>query len=132
MKAAGFRRIANSEWPIARMFSIRIAERNDAQVLATLGERLFRAAFGASNTAEDMQLYVQSAFSAKRQALELSDPSTRTWLVEDETGETVGYAMVKLGAPSHDIEARNPLEIVRFYVDAAWHGHGIAAELMAT
>jgi len=56
------------------MFSIRRADRTDAGVLATLGERLFRAAFGASNTAEDMQLYVQSAFSLKRQALELSSP----------------------------------------------------------
>jgi ribosomal protein S18 acetylase RimI-like enzyme len=114
------------------MFSIRRAEKNDADVLATLGERLFRAAFGASNTAEDMQLYVQFAFSVKRQSLELSNPSIGTWLVEDRVGDSIGYAMVKLGAPSHDIEARNPLEIVRFYVDAAWHGQGIAAALMAT
>lgn len=114
------------------MFSIRRAHRSDSEVLASLGERLFRAAFGASNTAEDMQLYVRSAFSAKRQALELSNPATRAWLVDDESGEAIGYAMVKLGAPSHEIEARNPLEIVRFYVNAAWHGHGIAAALMAT
>jgi len=114
------------------VFSIRRADRTDAEVLATLGERLFRAAFGASNIAEDMQLYVRSAFSPRRQALELSDPSASAWLVDDEAGETIGYAMVKLGAPSHDIDARNPLEIVRFYVDAAWHGQGIAAALMAT
>jgi ribosomal protein S18 acetylase RimI-like enzyme len=114
------------------MFSIRRADRTDATTLSTLGERLFRTAFGASNTAEDMELYVRSAFSAKRQVLELSDPSTRAWLVDDEAGGSIGYAMVKLGAPSHDIEARNPLEIVRFYVDPGWHGRGIAAALMAT
>ena len=113
-------------------FSIRRADRSDAEILATLGERLFRAAFGDSNTAEDMQLYVRSAFSPNRQALELTDPSTRAWLVEDASGESIGYAMVKIGAPGHDIEARNPLEIVRFYVDSAWHGQGIAAALMAT
>ena len=35
------------------MFSIRRAERTDAPKLSALGERLFRAAFGASNTDED-------------------------------------------------------------------------------
>jgi diamine N-acetyltransferase len=113
-------------------FSIRRAEPNDAQELSVLGERLFRAAFAASNADEDMQLYVRSAFSRKRQERELSDPSTQVWLVQDESDRAIGYAMVRLGAADGEVDAKNPLEIVRFYVDAAWHGRGIAAALMST
>jgi ribosomal protein S18 acetylase RimI-like enzyme len=114
------------------MFSIRRAERADAALLSTLGERLFRAAFGASNTDEDMQLYVQSAFSAKRQERELADAATRTWLVEVESGAEIGYAMVRLGAPGADFDAKNTVENVRFYVDTAFHGRGVASALMNT
>jgi ribosomal protein S18 acetylase RimI-like enzyme len=114
------------------MFAIRRAERDDAALLSTLGERLFRAAFGASNTNEDMELYVQSAFSEQRQGRELSDPRTRGWLIEDQSGAAMGYAMVKLGAPDAEVDAKNPIEIVRFYVDSQYHGRGVASALMRT
>jgi ribosomal protein S18 acetylase RimI-like enzyme len=114
------------------MFSIRRAERTDAPTLSALGERLFRAAFGASNTDEDMELYLRSAFSPIRQARELAGPSTQAWLVEDESGAEIGYALVRLGAPDAEVDAKNPVEIVRFYVDSGWHGRGVASALMTT
>jgi ribosomal protein S18 acetylase RimI-like enzyme len=113
------------------LFSIRRATRDDAATLSALAERLFRAAFGPSNTEEDIELYLRSAFSEKRQSRELADPSTRVWLMDDETGAQIGYAMVRLGHPEVEIEAKNPVEIVRFYVDPAWHGRGLASALMS-
>jgi ribosomal protein S18 acetylase RimI-like enzyme len=112
------------------MFSVRRADTADASVLATLGKRLFREAFGSANTAEDMRFYLRSAFSTKRQARELAAPSTRAWLAEDDAQTAIGYAMLRQGPPETTPEVRNAVEIVRFYVDAAWHGRGVAAALM--
>ena len=113
------------------MPAIRKANLDDARQLASIAEKTFRDTFGASNTAEDMDLHCQSAYGESIQALELADPSTLTLLTESK-GEVIAFAQLHWGEAPACVTGNSPGEIRRFYVVADWHGKGVAQELMNT
>ena len=114
---------------MANAETIRYATRDDAGRLAALAEKTFRDAFAAENRAADMDAHCARSFGAELQRAEIEDAGLVTLLVESG-GELVAYAQLAPGAPSRWIEGGTPAEIRRFYVDAAWHGRGIAQRLM--
>jgi diamine N-acetyltransferase len=100
----------------------------DAAPLAAFAERVFRATFGPSNTAADMDLHAAATFGETLQREELESADTTTLLAEvDET--LAAFAQLREGAGR--LGAARGLEILRFYVDAPWHGRGVAQVLMA-
>ncbi len=109
---------------------IRRAEPSDAPALAELAERTFRDTFEATNTPDDMNLHCASYYSVAIQRQEISDPKMAT-LVCDHEGRLVGFAQLRWGHTPDCIEAERPAEIQRLYVREAWHGKGIAQDLMA-
>jgi diamine N-acetyltransferase len=111
-------------------FAIRRAQRGDAAALSVLAERTFRAAFAAQNRAADMDAHCAAYYGAERQAREIADPAIETYLVEHE-GELIAYAQLRRGFTPPCVAGTQPVEIQRFYVDARWHGRGVADELMA-
>lgn len=111
------------------MLTIRRADTSDAAVLSAFGRRTFLETFAAQNTSDDMESYLSGAFSEERQSAELSDGNTITLLAEDD-GVLVAYAQLRRGEPPSCVSGAAPIELVRFYVDRAWHGRGIAPTLM--
>jgi GNAT superfamily N-acetyltransferase len=109
---------------------IRHAHAGDAEMLARFAEQTFRTTFAADNTAADMDSYCASAFSLAHQTRELSDPAVVTLVAEDERGGYVAYAQVKDGGVPPPVQDDATLELVRFYVDGAHHGRGVATALM--
>jgi diamine N-acetyltransferase len=111
------------------MTRIRTATRDDAQRLSEFASRTFRETFAAQNTPENMEAYLSYAFSDARQSAEIKDPNTIT-LLADEDGTLVGYAQLATRMPPLCVPDRGAIELVRFYVDRACHGRGIAQQLM--
>jgi ribosomal protein S18 acetylase RimI-like enzyme len=109
--------------------SIRIATAADAAALASLAERTFRDAFGAQNSAADMDLYCGQAFGAETQRREIADPRLTTLLVEED-GALVAFAVLRDGPPHPAVAGATTREVLRFYVDRAHHGSGLAQRLM--
>lgn len=109
---------------------IRRAELSDAQALAELAERTFRDTFEATNTPDDMNLHCASYYSEAIQGQEISDPKMAT-LVCDHEDQLVGFAQLRWGHTPDCIKAERPAEIQRLYVREAWHGKGIAQDLMS-
>jgi diamine N-acetyltransferase len=109
--------------------AIRAASPLDAHRLSAFARRMFQETFAAQNTSEDINLYLASAFSDARQRAEIEDPDTVTLLAED--GATlVGYAQLRASEPPSCVPDRQAIELVRFYVERALHGHGFAHTLM--
>lgn len=108
----------------------REAVAGDAGWLATFGRRIFDATFGPHNAAEDMRTYLEMHYSLERQAAEIARPRSKIWIAELE-GTRVGYTQLMLDAPRVELAGEPATEVNRFYVDAAWHGRGIAAAMMA-
>ena len=102
----------------------------DAGRLAEFAARSFTDTYAAHNTLEDMHAYLSAAYGVAQQTRELTDPAMITMLAE-LNDDIVGYALLRGGSTPADIPLDAPVEIYRFYVDAAAHGTGLAQRLMA-
>jgi ribosomal protein S18 acetylase RimI-like enzyme len=107
----------------------RLAGTADAQPLAVLARETFVDAFGAFNTPEHLRAYCEASFSADKQAEELADKGLTT-LVSEFDDSLTGYAQVRLDSPNDNVQARHPAQLCRLYVRSAWHGRGVAQQLM--
>lgn len=110
--------------------TIRKARASDAPQLAALAERTFRDAFEAVNTPEDMALHCGASYSPAILDREIRDPGVTT-LVAEHQGQLVAYAQTRWDPPPACVQAERPFEIQRLYVSSAFHGKGLAQELMA-
>jgi ribosomal protein S18 acetylase RimI-like enzyme len=115
--------------PQPESYKIRLATTDDAALLCTFGAKAFRDTFGAANTEENMNLYVNANFTQEKLRQELIDPLSVFLTVYD--GETLaGY--VKLGT-GHEPAALGPkraLEIERIYAGASYLGKRVGLTLM--
>ena len=108
---------------------IRAAISGDAEPLSRLAEATFRSSFGAANTPGDMDLHCRTSYSAAIQAGEIANPDMLTLLCDGDEG-LVGFAQLRWGDAPDCVPAQSPGEIQRLYVAGAWHGKGIAQDLM--
>ena len=113
------------------MQPIRHATPSDAKNLAALAEETFRETFGSMNTVEDMNLHCQTSYSEAIQLGEIAAPRMTT-LVSENGGNLIAFAQLRWSEAPGCVSATNPGEIQRIYVAKAWHGKGIAQDLMET
>lgn len=104
---------------------IRRATIDDAAALAEIAERTFRDTFAKDNTPEDLEAYVASAYGETLQRRELENPGVLALLGESEDGTLIAYTQMRRVRSPH-----GEVEILRFYVDRAYHGQGLAQKLM--
>jgi GNAT superfamily N-acetyltransferase len=114
--------------PVSLTFRYAVAD--DAATLSAFARAQFVTTFAAQNNPDDLAIYLDSAFSVALQRAEIEDASRRYLLLEVDGG-LAGYALLNDRAAHALVTAQHPVELQRFYVDQAWHGHGIAARLMA-
>ena len=116
---------------------IRRATLADAAALTAMARETFVDAFGADNRPEDMDAYVAEAFGEEQQRREIADPNIVTLVacyqlpvasgpgqLATGNGQLIAYAQLRRTGPQE-------VELARFYVRRAHHGHGLAQELMA-
>lgn len=108
---------------------IRLATPAHAPALAQLASRLFYQAYSDTHEPADLDAYVAEHFPLARVELDLAKP-TSAWFVVEDGSELIGYAELRNRAAPPGVGDQPSLELGRFYVDAAWHGRGIAATLM--
>ncbi len=109
--------------------TVRRAVPADAEPLAGFAERSFRTTFEADNAPADMDDYCAKAFAVETFRAELEDPSLSTWVARDGTG-VVAYAQLSRGDVPDCVRDPCAVELRRLYVDAGWHGSGLADVLL--
>ncbi len=110
---------------------LRNAYPHDASALAALGRESFRAAFEHLYTPQDLQSFLDGAYSEKIVADEISSPRLRHQLAEDGSG-LAGFCKLSLDSPygAHS-DAINAIVLGQLYTAAGRTGEGIGASLMA-
>ena len=122
-------------WPAAKpkgydlAVTIRTATPADAAVLADLARRTFYDTFASTNEPNDMALHLKSAYGLDQQTREITDRGITTLIVE-EGGAAIAYAQVRSDHVPDCVTGPDPVELWRFYVDASWHGRGVAQAMM--
>jgi ribosomal protein S18 acetylase RimI-like enzyme len=111
------------------MQTIRYATPSDANALAKLAETTFRDTFASTNSIEDLNLHCQAKYGEAIQLAEIKS-SDMTALLCEADGALIAYSQLRWHPAPACVSAIRPGEIQRFYVDDAWHGKGIAQELM--
>ena len=111
--------------------TIRRAVVEDAAALAALAERTFLDAFGARNRPGDLALHCAASYGESIQRGEILAIDLATFVAAGAEGLRA-YLQLGWNASPPAVGGSRPVEIRRFYVDAAWHGRGLAQRLMAT
>ncbi len=110
-------------------YTIRRANRSDAKELAQLAEGTFRDTFAATNTVEDLDLHCRTSYTETIQAAEILSSTTITLLCEHECA-LIGFAQMRWEGVEDCVMGKSPGEVHRLYVLSAWHGKGVAQDLM--
>ena len=110
--------------------SIRRATESDAALLAVLAEQAFRQAFTQHNSDADVNQHCEASFGSDKQKAEILDANIVVLLAE--SGEQLaGYAQLHVCSPKACVRGKAPAELNRMYVLDAWHGRGVAQQIMS-
>lgn len=97
--------------------------------LLVISRSTFFESYAQLNTAENMQAYMDNAFTAEKIGKELSDPQSDFYFAKmDNT--VVGYLKLNFAAAQTDLKSADSLEIERIYVRKSHQGLGIGKMML--
>lgn len=102
--------------PIIRQASIK-----ELEVIKLIGRETFYETFAQSNTASDMQKYLDENFNDEKVSREINNPDS-LFFIAWEGNDAIGYLKVNLGKAQTEIQDNTSLEIERIYVRQIYHG----------
>ncbi len=104
--------------------TIRKISIEDWQKLQEIGKQTFYETFAESNSAEDMQRYLEESFAEEKVKNELSNPNSEFYFAEIDD-EVVGYLKLNFGTSQTELQDNNAVEIERIYVLKTYHGQKV-------
>jgi ribosomal protein S18 acetylase RimI-like enzyme len=113
------------------ILKVRKSDSKDAETLARIAWKSFYDAFAEhpKNAPEDLNAYMQEAFSVAAIAADLAD-NENVYFVAELDGELVGYAKLKLDSREQCTSGDRPIELCRLYSLNEYIGKGIGKTLM--
>ena len=120
--------------------TLRKATPDDVDAIADLGASTFKKSFGHSCTPEQMQAYLDEAYSPEAVAKDLADPNKDTIVavattsVEGQPEQTreqvVGFVTMTRNSVEPCVEnVPDKVELQRIYVHHTYHGKGLGKRL---
>jgi diamine N-acetyltransferase len=102
---------------------------SDLEKLQNLCRQTFTETFAWGNTVENLNNYLDSAFSTDLLNQEILNPDCELFFA-DYGNQTAGYIKINLGIAQNEYKDRNSLEIERLYVAKEFQGRGIGKALL--
>jgi len=103
--------------------NIKIEQINNSHIAALqqIGHHTFEETFAESNSAENMSIYLEEAYSNEKLSAELNDPNSFFYFAMlDE--KVIGYLKLNMGGSQTELKDNDALEIERIYVLKDYHG----------
>lgn len=110
-------------------FSIRIADPDDADLLAELGRSSFYEAFAEETAPEDMAEHLRTAFKIEDITKQLNNVRS-TFIIIETSAVAAGYAYLHPEEPPRCVKTPNPIQLVRFYLGKDYYGRNVGNKLM--
>jgi len=108
---------------------IRRATIADLDVVTALSARTYRDAYASMVDPVDLERHIADDLAADRIGALLGSPAC-TFLLLEEDGRPIGYAIVREGPAPSCVTEPKPVEIVRFYLEQHVIGKGNGSRLM--
>ncbi len=105
-----------------KAISVRYARPSEAKALNRVAAQWFNDTYAHQNTQANMDAYIAKHFDGRELSQQI-DSREHGVLVLRADADYVGYAVV-------ETRAADSGNLQRFYIDANWHGSGLAARLM--
>lgn len=96
----------------------------DIEILQTIAKQTFSEAFSDSNSAENMQQYLNEGFTSEKLTAELNNQNSIFYFAK-ANDEVVGYLKLNFGDGQTDLKDPKALEIERIYVVKDFYGKKI-------
>jgi ribosomal protein S18 acetylase RimI-like enzyme len=109
--------------------TIRQCSPRDAPILVDLGRTTFWAAYGDLMDHDQLDSYINRAFTLDRIEDELKDPHS-TFFLAEINGSPIGYAKLRAESQPDFLIHANPVELERIYAEPNYIGRGIGRILM--
>ncbi|MCX7637782.1 MAG: GNAT family N-acetyltransferase [Cyclobacteriaceae bacterium] len=97
---------------------------NDIDQLQKIGRQTFYETFASGNTAENLNKYLDDAFSVAKLTLELNDQNSEFYFAILDNN-VIGYLKVNFGQSQTELKDDRAVEIERIYVLKEYHGKNI-------
>ncbi|KAK9320911.1 acyl-CoA N-acyltransferase [Lipomyces orientalis] len=115
----------------AKSVTIRDARLDDAAAIAHLGSQVFAATFGHSVAPQDLNDYLERAYSVSQITRDLSNPQRHFFVACVDQDRVVGFSELREGSTEDCVSGtENPVELFRLYVDLNFHGAGVGRGLI--
>ena len=105
---------------------LRKATFSDLPELLALARTAFLQAFSAGNKPENVQAYLEEAFTEEKLTNEMKE-SASLFIVASLEGKLVGYTKLNLAAAQADIQDPTSVEVARLYTLKEVWGTGLGA-----
>lgn len=113
--------------------AIREACAHEAARLTVLMRETFLVANGDCSSVENVNAFLDAAYTVSRQREELTDPDLATLIAQDDEGYWAGYAQLRFATePKNGVTLARPVELGRIYLLPRYHGQRVGAALMAS
>lgn len=107
----------------------RLANQEDAVLIADLSHKTFYDTFAQHNTAANMNKFLYEQFTRGKLILEVSDPKN-IFLLAYEGPQVVGYVKLRDDKKPASLKSNNVIEIARLYSVKEMIGKGVGKILM--
>lgn len=94
---------------------------SDIEQLQLIGKQTFQETFSAKNSEEDMQMYLNEAFSFTKLINEIQDKNTLFYFAKYHN-EVIGYLKLNHGKSQTELKDDKAVEIERIYVLKDFYG----------
>lgn len=111
------------------MVELRLTTPADIPALRELAIRTQVDTFGKDNTPENMQAFLDEAYSLSALTRELEEERSRNYLAFAD-GRLVGFMRLRVTTEVEDLLGPNTIELQRLYVDTDSKGKGVGAAMM--
>ena len=100
----------------------------DLEALRNISIETFRETFGSQNSPENLNAYLEKAFSPDRLKEEMAHPESRFFFIEKD-GEIAGYLKVNKGNAQSEEMGEGSLEVERIYISSRFQKQGLGKVL---
>ena len=109
--------------------SIRLANSEDAELIAEMSRITFYDAFAKDNTKEDIDFFLNEQFTKTALTKEVEE-ADGIFILAYVNNEAAGYARMRLKNSENILAEENAIEIARIYALSSAIGKGVGSALM--